>query len=459
MYDSHSARSVLCENWGIVGYQRRRGASGVFCSVRIKFNLNIKLRECWIFIKDISLYTDIIHKQDEGRFQDRFFRQGWKRYVKDKMTATEVQSVILNFSFPRTLEEVLEIQKGYREFDIEHLIRAQDQSDIIDSWSMPKWMKPGDIVFFMHTKTSKNTIARLRNQLRRDPSTFSAEDQKLIYEGLDHGKELYDNYGGKIFLIAQIAENPIRLNPEELDKSIHWKSRIYAYIYNNWPLDNPIDLSEFNSFIKLSCGGTHTPVYGGDFRKLRDIIRGKNKIPDYLENCIAMPIPLVEMNEENWLQVASKYRYSFQYESQFREFYVNYLLKAIGDRKTIYRECACKKGRNKDSFVDNVILFNGRYLPIEVKISINTEANLVGQIHKYCNLDTLYLDKRMNRMAPQSMVYRSNVLIIDTNAVFMYYDTDQSVKRLVDLQTLVYLSDLNKLRDAILTEIEKHYSG
>ncbi len=364
---------------------------------------------------------------------------------------TEVQSIILNSSFPKDLEEVLRIQKEDTKYDVEALVDSiRDGNSVVYQWNVPKWIKPGDIVFFMHSKNSIHTIGRLRNQLKNDGNQFDENEKKLIQNGLELGKEIYDHFGGKIYAIGKVTGKPNYIDSEELDHAFHWKSRIYALVEDCFLLEKPIALSEFDSFIKLSCGGSITPVYGEEFEMLKATIKSKNPIPEYLENSMAMPIPLSKMNDENWIEIASKYRHQFLYESQFRTFYVDRLLRSLGDRKTFSKECACKKAGQKTSFIDNVILFGGYYLPVEVKLSTASEQNLYGQLEKYCHLTELYLDKDKKKKAPLDRIYDNWVLVIDTYGVYIYSGKEHNMKQLLDLDEIKNRSDIFSFREQLL---------
>jgi len=366
----------------------------------------------------------------------------------------EVQSMILNLSFPKSLEEILEIQQSGTGFDVDVLLAYVNGQGVEYSWSVAKWIKPDDIIFFMLSKRSAQTVARLRNELKKEPYRFSPAEHSQIVEVLNRGGELCELFSGKIFLVAKVSETPIYVDPSELDYNPHWKSRIYAYIQNAVVLNSPIKLEEFNSFIKLSCGGSITPVYGQEFEHLKDVISAKNDIPDYLKESVAMPIPLAKMNKENWLEISNKYRHSFLYESQFRAFYVDYFLQAIGDRKTIFRECPCKKQGQKTSFVDNVIQFSGKYLPVEVKLLVETEENIIEQVHKYCYLDMLCLDKKENRIAENDKTYRSKVLVIDTKTIYIYEDDKGDLRKILSLDSLVKREDLMRFRELLIKELQ-----
>ncbi|SFP96380.1 hypothetical protein SAMN02910358_00296 [Lachnospiraceae bacterium XBB1006] len=356
----------------------------------------------------------------------------------------EVQAVIVNFSFPKSLEELLAIERENGGLDIENLLENAD----LYSWTMPKWIKPDDIAFLMHARSSITTIRHLKKQLKMDRTVFSNEEYKILTEALEVGEEIYRKFGGKIFMVARVGGKPYYGEPEELGYSPHWKSRIYADIKEGHVLKTPIDLSEFNSFIKLSCGGTFTPVYGKQYEQLKSLIKTKNEIPDYMDKSVAMPIPFARMNDKNWMQASVKYRRSFMYESQFRAFYVDYFLRGLADRKTIYRECACKKDKSRPAFVDNVIIFGGKYLLVEVKLSKDAEQNLFGQLKKYCDVKELKLDSK--RDVDKSLIVADYVLLIDTYGVYLYSYKNESLIRIADLDDIRDSDDILKIRNAIL---------
>ena len=361
----------------------------------------------------------------------------------------EVQAVIMNISFPKYLDEVLDIQKKHGYFDLEYIINLSNDCDSSDYWTMPKWFKTDDVVFFMHSKNSKTTISRLKNQLKRESENYEINDIQLISEALERGYDLYSQYGGKIFALGRAIDQPVYGVMYEPDYTPHWKHRIYANISDYYCLKYPIDLSEFNTFIKLSCGGAITPVFGKEFNSLKSLIQKKNTIPYYLEDSVAMPIPLARINEDNWIEVTSKYRRSFRYEIQFRTFYVDYLLRFLGDQKTFFVECPCKKRGGHISYVDNVIIINEAYLPVEVKLNAGAEENLISQLKKYCDLDTLTLNKT-GRYAPSNKLFRDGVLLIDTNAVYWYNYSQNSISMICRLDNISTLKDIIDLRKHIV---------
>ena len=75
-------------------------------------------------------------------------------------------------------------------------------NDVITTWTSPKWAKIGDIVFFMHAKTAKSTITKLRTQLLNKKDNISTDKFELLYDWINIGLDLYKQYGGKIFAVG-----------------------------------------------------------------------------------------------------------------------------------------------------------------------------------------------------------------------------------------------------------------
>ena len=363
---------------------------------------------------------------------------------------TPVQAFVANIVFPKSLEEVLEFaDRG--NYNVEDILYEKETT-----WTAPNWAKVGDIVFFMHSKTAIQTIRKLCTALK-NTNDFDEDEKEILKEWLDRGRELYSEYGGKIYAYGRVCKNPQGYyDDDEEDLSVlHWKSRIYADIEDIWVLQKPIDISEFNDFLFISRVGSITPVYGTEFEKLKTLILKKNNMAaEYFIDSIAAPVPLAKMDETNWITVANEYRRSFILEQQFRSFYVDRFLTIFGDQKTIYRECRVKKQGIPDSFVDNIILFNGKYLPVEVKLNISNEIDLPGQVKKYCNDDIRYRDNGAAKAIDNRKSYMNQILIIDTEAIYLYDDRTGKINFIISLDKIQNVEDIKELRNTMIEQIK-----
>ncbi len=356
-----------------------------------------------------------------------------------------VQSFINNISFPKSLDELQVFIYKHGCFNVEDILQNEDEY-----WTVPKWAKPGDIVFFMHSKTAIAKITALTTQLINHADQFSTEEFSAMDEWLKRGRKLYEKFGGKIFAIGRVKGEPVYENyTDDDDVPFHWNSRIYADIDSVIVLENPVDISEFNDFILVSRGPAITAVLGEQFERLREIISKRNRLPRYVRDSVAIPIPLKDINKDNWISMANRYRRSFFLEIQFRSFYVDYLLPLLGDQKKTYRECRCVKTGYPDSFVDNIIKFDGKYLPVEIKLDINAEKNIKGQTIKYCDVEKCYLTNKETKYIDFKSMYRSNVLIIDTYCIYLFDANKNSIASLYNLDDLDHESKIQKVHDII----------
>ena len=261
-------------------------------------------------------------------------------------------------------------------------------------------------------------------------------------------------YGGKIIAVARVVGKPEHLEDYE-DDPHYWTSKIYAGISDICILDNPISIDESRSFIKISMQSAITPVIVEDFDHLRQIVLSKNHVvPQYLKSAKSARFPLSKVNNKNWLEVCYDNRRNFILEQQFRAYYVNFFLKVLGDRKTIYRECCVRKsGVTAHSYVDNVILFNGVYLPVEVKLNMRLEQDLLGQLSKYCNPDEVFLDQKMQNPIGKELLYPNRVLVIDVSHLCLYDDATGQLEELCNLDNIRTIDDILSIRASLMEKL------
>ncbi len=367
-------------------------------------------------------------------------------YVEYDESGTEyVQAFINNISFLKSLDELEFFIDEHGRYNVEEIL-----GEATTEWTTPRWAKIGDIVFFMHAKGVGASISRLNAELKRNENRYSPRRLKKLYAWLDRARVLYKQYGGKIFAIGRVCGAPYYDNPPE-DSIYHWSSRYYAAIDRIVLLDKPVDISLFRDFIQVSRQSAITPVLGDAFDTLREVIKKDNGIPSYLENSISSPVPLTRINDENWIALPAEYRRRFLLEAQFRSYYVDHLLKGICDhRKRVYSECRCKKTGIPDSFVDNVIVINRGYLPVEVKLSIYTQSDMKGQVRKYTNDDAISCNEIL---FPIEKVYGNKVLIVDTDSVYIYDSDRDSISSIYSLDDLHDPADLQSLRKIVIDHL------
>ncbi len=353
-----------------------------------------------------------------------------------------VQAYVSNMSTATSLEE-LSLTEGFT------LPESILTSSTIE-WTAPKWAKAGDIVFFMHSKTAISSITALRSKLIKNENVIPAPDYDLLMSYLGHAREIHAKYGGKIFAVGRVCGAPEYVDPNEfVDQILHWKSRDYAAIDNIQVLQTPIDISVFRQYIHLSRGGSVTPLFDTEFDRLRADIGKENELPNYLKNAIARPIPLRMINSNNWIETANAYRRCFILEKQFRRFYVDYLIKGLGDRRAFFSECRCQRKDIHDSFMDYVIVFDGKLLPFEAKLALSSEPNIVEQVSKYVYNDKVFLTNDGSRVVTGEQFHPGKVVVIDTERLYMFNKATETVTAILDLDRITCAEDLQWVKQRI----------
>lgn len=358
----------------------------------------------------------------------------------------KVQSYIVNVSFPTSLEEMKELVEGDYYMDMELILLFGDVS-----FTAPKWAAKGDIVLFYHAKSAITKIRHLKLLLQKEKDEYK-ENYEGIKKYLDIAEKIYKKYGGTIFAVGKVCED-LKIIKDDPREHLHWRSDIYAPINQITRLDFPVKKDEFEEYVKLSMQRTITPVPGSAFLGIKKLILRYNNVP-IIENCEASPVPLKDINDKNWMVIAKEYKRRFFLEIQFRKFYVDYLLKAIADKKKIYSECSCWKDGVHTGYADNFIIMGKKYLAVEVKLNIETEKDIKRQLDKYSFCNYAKIDNK-GTMVYKDEIHQKYALVVDMNAIYMYDGQSKTISKLGNLDDLKCTYDVKKLRNEIIRIIQE----
>lgn len=177
-----------------------------------------------------------------------------------------MQAFITNISFPKSLDKVLYFMNVRGKLDMENVLNSE-----YVEWTAPKNAKAGDRVFFMHAVTSIDTIKRLKRELDKSKSAFSDEDYSVLKDALERASSIYRLYGSKIFATGKVCGDIIE-DTIARDEGLHWRSIYYAPIDSIRVLCNPVDISKFRDFIKISRTGAITKLEPSQISRLNELI-------------------------------------------------------------------------------------------------------------------------------------------------------------------------------------------
>lgn len=347
---------------------------------------------------------------------------------------------INNISFPNTIEELESFIFENGLFNVEDILYNET---VI--WTVPRSSKIDDIVLFFHAKTAISKITALVRKVNSLPDD-SPHSKRLLLEWLGRARKLYKEYGGKIFAVARIIAPPEYM-PEIGLNACHWHGRIYAKIGDIFPLNSPVDISEFNEFIKVSRQSAITPLPANEFNRLRQIMHSKDAdLPAFFLNCKIGSLELAQITRRNFLQKTQLIRHRFLLEADFRSYYVDNLLRALVGRD-YWSECRCRAEGKPDYFADNVFKFRGRYYFLEVKLNVNIERNLTEQLRQYVAAEYLFLSSGSHKRLDD--FERAYMYVIDTNSFFRYEPQNDC---LIELIQLDHVMSVEQIAEILLKE-------
>lgn len=293
-----------------------------------------------------------------------------------------VQSCVGHVSFPSTLAELrraYDAGDGWMEMEL--LLDSANGHD--RTWSAPRWLTTGDVMFFYHTKRAKLRIERFLLAARgRDNEEWGdGDDLQASIDFLNDQLTLAEKYAGKIFGCTQVLGGAAF---EEGDADRHWRNNIYAPISDVHIFEQPLPESVFGRHIKISPGGTFTPLHGDSFLGLKEHLASENDLPAYLLNALPGGISFRDVDRTNWIDVSCSPEARFIDESQLRAYLIDYLLEVIKDPHTaVHQECRCEVKDGHPCFADYFVRVGGRWFPVEAKLNVSAERDLSGQISRY----------------------------------------------------------------------------
>lgn len=366
-----------------------------------------------------------------------------KERIHDSIVQCEyVNAHINNISFSKTIEQLEKFIYENGCYNIEDVLNEANGGYTI--WTVSRSSVVGDIVLYFHAKTAIQWIRKLETATKTLDE--SEHDKPLLREWLKRARELYSLYGGKIFAIGRISSRPEK--EDALDFQEHWSGRIYAKVEDIYILENPVDISEFNSFVLVSRQSAITPLPSKEFEKLRHIIISNNpNMPEYFVDSKIGDYNLSKINQNNFLEITNHYRKRFPLEISFRSYYVDYFLKTLSG-KNVYRECQCYTPQTPLARVDNIFEFNGKKILLEVKLNIALESDLISQLNQYINADYICLSSESNSVITD--FEKQYMFVIDVYSVYKYTVADNKLVKAFDLDDIVDKNDIiNKIRKCI----------
>ncbi len=174
-------------------------------------------------------------------------------------------AIIVNFQSPVELCDLIDRFERDGLTNIDHILNFENT---LKEWTVDKNCAPGDVVFFMCAKTSKDHMGHVCSEARKYGDEF-------ILSFAEEKRELYKKYAGNIIAVGFIESNPFQTDDSGYEYSL-WRNTWYAKICNFQLLNQLVSISEFRDYITVSRTGSITKLTNEQKQKLWNQIKVKN---------------------------------------------------------------------------------------------------------------------------------------------------------------------------------------
>lgn len=333
-----------------------------------------------------------------------------------------IQSCVTSIGFPDTLEDLElmfekneELAPGGQLTDLELVLGFNDLNLDFIEWTAARWMTEGDVLYFYHTNRGHKKIRRLLRELRKGGSSRQRSSSDTI-ETLERNLQLSTRVESCIFACAPVRGSAMYYAKQD---SEHFMSRSFVPFGQVSVFDKPLHSSDFALHFKIGQN-TVTPLYKRNFGAINELLERDNEIPDYLACARISELAFQDISKENWRQVVASPQARFLNEELVREYFIDYLLDEIRDPRTpILEECVTSRNGQTTGRADYFVMVNGRWIPIEAKLNILTESDLLGQIGKYLRIDKFVPTVRKRRGSEFFPEQHDACVVIDQSGIYL----------------------------------------
>ena len=302
--------------------------------------------------------------------------------------------------------------------DLEVILNFDNLRPDFAEWTAARWMTDGDVLFFYHTNRGHKKIRRLLKELRRAGVVQTSSEAETLGT-LELNLQLSTKVESCIFACAPVQGNATYYSREEGE---HFLSRSFVPFSKVHVFDKPLHAVDFGLYFKIGQN-TVTPLYKRNFEAIRELLRKDNRLPDFLEDAEISELSFQNISKENWRQIVASPQARFLNEELVRTYFIDYLLDHIKDPRTpVLEECLTTRNGHVTGRVDYFVMVGGRWIPVEAKLNILTESDLLGQVGKYLKVDKFVPTVRKRQGAEFFPEKHGVCVVIDQSGVFLTRD-------------------------------------
>lgn len=353
------------------------------------------------------------------------------------------QACITNLNFPETVDQAVGLAKknswlGPWLSDMDVLLDFPTGQR--HSWTAPRWLTEGDVLFFYHAITARQNARRvLQTAQERNPS------RRGLLKYLRRANEIAERLGGCIFAAAIVTG----ATEYQTSSQFHFGSRVFAPFRRVLRFRKPLLPDEVRSHVAISRQSALTPLCGRDFDAVMTALAAKNHLPKSFRTLRGGQLGFRNVQPDSWRTIACADHARFIHEAQIRAYLIDYLLNEVRDaRSVVLQECRCNRGRTSTGIADYFVRIGGVWVPVEAKLNAASEPDLLHQVQKYTDSDSI-VPLRGARVGQRVPIDPPMVcFVIDQTGLHLYKSGQNRVRRVLD-RVQIGSTSAKKLKDII----------
>ncbi len=136
-----------------------------------------------------------------------------------------------------------------------------------------------------------------------------------------------------------------------------------------------------------------------------------------------------DVTQENWPLISCNENTGFIDEAQIRAYLLDFLLNEVKDKRTpLLEECNCYRERQKGrpKIADYFMKVHGHWIPVEAKLNILAERNVLGQVAQYINIKNFRPTKGIHKGKEFNATGSTICLIVNQSGIYVTSDGEFS---------------------------------
>jgi hypothetical protein len=264
----------------------------------------------------------------------------------------------------------------------------------LSNWSVPRQDLVGGVLFFFLTAKA---LINAKKIMKQAPTHPDVQAYPQIMETLERNYRFIEANQASLIAAAQVT------GIAEYGGHPGMRGGFYGDIKEFHFFKNPLPYTEVKKIVVVNAT-IHYSLHGDKADWLRSAIAQTNKLPAWLERKMFGTTRYADLVSDWYGNIRTQTLYlapedTASPEGVIRQYYLNFLIAEIQDSETKYHaEVHTTREGSRTGIADYMVCIQGHWIPIEAKVTVAAERDILGQIQKYTGISSFGRSTTMTEM-------------------------------------------------------------